>query len=119
MNLIVNLLFISVCLKSGKSLLGVTLYRRLAQLQKLVSVQGLFTACCFVQHVKKGALNDILLNDCKDYAKLVAAMKQMDIDQDGMMAIFEVVAGVLHLGNIIFEDAGGSSGVLMNLLFLV
>lgn len=37
-------------------------------------------------------------------------MKQMGISSDEMMEIFQVVAGVLHLGNIVFEDAGGSSG---------
>ena len=64
----------------------------------------------FFQHKKKGSLSDILLNDQKDYQKVVAAMQQMGIPKDEMTEIFQVVAGVLHLGNIVFEDAGGSSG---------
>jgi len=64
------------------------------------------------QHKKKGFLKDILLNDQRDYQKVEAAMKQMGISKDEMMEIFQVVAGVLHLGNIIFEDAGGSSGTI-------
>ena len=62
------------------------------------------------QHQKKGILHDILLNDEKDYKRVEAAMKQMGIPSDEMMEIFQVVAGVLHIGNIVFEDAGGSSG---------
>ena len=44
-------------------------------------------------------------------------MEQMGIFKDEMMEIFQVVAGVLHLGNIMFEDAGGSSGILLAFLF--
>ena len=62
------------------------------------------------QHKKKGFLNDIMLNDQKDYKRVEDAMLSMGISQNEMMEIFHVVAGVLHLGNIVFEDAGGSSG---------
>ncbi|XP_078492466.1 unconventional myosin-VI isoform X2 [Ciona intestinalis] len=65
------------------------------------------------EHKKKGSLNDILLNDYKDYERLLSSMKQIGISHEDMMDIFQVVAGVLHLGNITFEEAGGSSGGCM------
>ena len=64
-----------------------------------------------MQHKKKGALTDMLLNDQKDYSNIANAMQLMGISKEDMMDIFHVVAGVLHLGNITFEDAGGSSGL--------
>ncbi|XP_076818401.1 unconventional myosin-VI-like isoform X1 [Clavelina lepadiformis] len=65
------------------------------------------------EHKKKGALTDMLLNDQKDYSNIANAMQLMGISKEDMMDIFHVVAGVLHLGNITFEDAGGSSGGCM------
>nr|CAB3264159.1 unconventional myosin-VI [Phallusia mammillata] len=65
------------------------------------------------QQKKKGALNDILLNDYKDFSRISNSMKEMGISDGDIMEIFQVVAGVLHLGNITFEDAGGSSGGCM------
>uniref|UniRef100_H2YSJ3 Unconventional myosin-VI n=1 Tax=Ciona savignyi TaxID=51511 RepID=H2YSJ3_CIOSA len=61
-------------------------------------------------HKEKGGLKDILLNDYADYTKLVGSMKQIGVSHDDMLDIFQVVAGVLHIGNITFEEGGDSSG---------
>uniref|UniRef100_H2YSJ5 Unconventional myosin-VI n=1 Tax=Ciona savignyi TaxID=51511 RepID=H2YSJ5_CIOSA len=62
------------------------------------------------EHKEKGGLKDILLNDYADYTKLVGSMKQIGVSHDDMLDIFQVVAGVLHIGNITFEEGGDSSG---------
>lgn len=43
-------------------------------------------------------------------------MADIGISKSDMFEFFRVVAGVLHLGNIEFEDSGGSSGELKEVL---
>lgn len=38
------------------------------------------------------------------------AMKRIGLDDTEKLDLFRVVAGVLHLGNIDFEETGSSSG---------
>lgn len=40
------------------------------------------------------------------------AMKKIGLDDSEKLDLFRVVAGVLHLGNIDFEEAGSTSGEL-------
>lgn len=61
-------------------------------------------------HKKKGALDDPMLDDYKDFSRILDAMKQMGISEKDAEALFQIVAGVLHLGNINFEEADGTSG---------
>lgn len=37
-------------------------------------------------------------------------MKKIGLDDEEKLDLFRVVAGVLHLGNIDFEEAGSTSG---------
>lgn len=39
-------------------------------------------------------------------------MKKIGLDDTEKLDLFRVVAGVLHLGNINFEEAGSTSGEL-------
>ena len=39
-------------------------------------------------------------------------MKKIGLDDEEKLDLFRVVAGVLHLGNIDFEEAGSTSGCL-------
>lgn len=56
------------------------------------------------QMQQKGALTDIMRDDVKDFKRTWTAMDHMGMVDNEKMAIFAVIAGVLHLGNISFED---------------
>lgn len=63
-----------------------------------------------LQHQKAGALRDPLLDDQGDFNRMCVAMKKIGLDDTEKLDLFRVVAGVLHLGNIDFEETGSSSG---------
>ncbi|XP_039523738.1 myosin VIb isoform X3 [Pimephales promelas] len=62
------------------------------------------------KHGKVGALKDPLLDDLGDFNRMVVAMKRIGLDDTEKLNLFRVVAGVLHLGNIDFEETGSTSG---------
>lgn len=62
------------------------------------------------QHLKAGPLKDPLLDDHGDFSRMCVAMKKIGLDDAEKLDLFRVVAGVLHLGNINFEEAGSTSG---------
>lgn len=62
------------------------------------------------EHLKAGSLKDPLLDDHGDFIRMCTAMKKIGLDDDEKLDLFRVVAGVLHLGNIDFEEAGSTSG---------
>ena len=78
-------------------------------LMVLVSLQFI-TLLCTVQHLKLGALKDPLLDDQGDFNRMCVAMKKIGLNDTEKLDLFRVVAGVLHLGNIDFEETGSSSG---------
>ena len=57
-----------------------------------------------LQMAQRGPLTDILRDDVKDFQRTWTAMDHMGLSDNEKMAIFAVIAGVLHLGNISFED---------------
>ncbi|ROL18724.1 Unconventional myosin-VI [Anabarilius grahami] len=61
-------------------------------------------------HGKVGALKDPLLDDLGDFNRMVVAMKKIGLDDTEKLNLFRVVSGVLHLGNIDFEETGSTSG---------
>ncbi|XP_069091749.1 unconventional myosin-VI isoform X2 [Pleurodeles waltl] len=62
------------------------------------------------EHLKIGSLKDPLLDDHGDFNRMCIAMKKIGLDDTEKLDLFRVVAGVLHLGNIDFEDTGSTSG---------
>ncbi|XP_016062852.1 PREDICTED: unconventional myosin-VI [Miniopterus natalensis] len=62
------------------------------------------------EYLKAGSLKDPLLDDHGDFIRMCTAMKKIGLDDEEKLDLFRVVAGVLHLGNIDFEEAGSSSG---------
>ncbi|KAL4649021.1 unconventional myosin-VI isoform X5 [Arapaima gigas] len=62
------------------------------------------------EHLKAGPLKDPLLDDQADFNRMCVAMKKIGLDDTEKLDLFRVVAGVLHLGNIDFEEAGSTSG---------
>ena len=53
---------------------------------------------------------DHLSNDKAEFAVVESAMSKLGIDGAERMNLYQVVAAVLHLGNIKFEDSGDSKG---------
>lgn len=51
-----------------------------------------------------------MLDDLGDFNRMVVAMKKIGLDDTEKLNLFRVVAGVLHLGNIDFEETGSTSG---------
>ncbi|KAM8832137.1 myosin VIa isoform 6-T6 [Spinachia spinachia] len=62
------------------------------------------------EHMKAGPLKDPLLDDHGDFNRMSGAMKKIGLDETEKLDLFRVVAGVLHLGNVDFEEAGSTSG---------
>nr|XP_056712363.1 unconventional myosin-VI isoform X2 [Euleptes europaea] len=62
------------------------------------------------EYLKSGSLKDPLLDDHGDFIRMCTAMKKIGLDDEEKLDLFRVVAGVLHLGNIDFEEAGSTSG---------
>ncbi|XP_043075154.1 myosin VIa isoform X5 [Puntigrus tetrazona] len=62
------------------------------------------------EYLKAGPLKDPLLDDHADFNRMCVAMKKIGLDDTEKLNMFRVVAGVLHLGNIDFEEAGSTSG---------
>ncbi|XP_076129351.1 myosin VIa isoform X6 [Alosa pseudoharengus] len=62
------------------------------------------------EHMKAGPLKDPLLDDQCDFTRMSVAMKKIGLDDTEKLDLFRVVAGVLHLGNVDFEEAGSTSG---------
>uniref|UniRef100_A0A8C7ZH17 Unconventional myosin-VI n=1 Tax=Oryzias sinensis TaxID=183150 RepID=A0A8C7ZH17_9TELE len=62
------------------------------------------------EHLKLGALKDPLVDDQGDFNRMCVAMKKIGLDDTEKLDLFRVVSGVLHLGNIDFEETGSSSG---------
>ncbi|KAM9667108.1 unconventional myosin-VI isoform 2-T2 [Trichechus inunguis] len=60
--------------------------------------------------LKAGSLKDPLLDDHGDFIRMCTAMKKIGLNDEEKLDLFRVVAGVLHLGNIDFEEAGSTSG---------
>ncbi|XP_063168928.1 unconventional myosin-VI isoform X1 [Candoia aspera] len=62
------------------------------------------------EYLKSGSLKDPLLDDHGDFNRMCTAMKKIGLNDEEKLDLFRVVAGVLHLGNIDFEEAGSTSG---------
>ncbi|KAI4457701.1 myosin [Holotrichia oblita] len=55
-------------------------------------------------HAKQGPLKDNLVDDVQDFKTLDSALSRMGISDADKMQIYAMVAAVLHLGNVEFED---------------
>lgn len=62
-------------------------------------------------------MKDPLLDDHGDFIRMCTAMKKIGLDDEEKLDLFRVVAGVLHLGNIDFEEAGSTSGIFVVFFF--
>lgn len=55
-------------------------------------------------HIKKGPLHDPILDDFNDFKELDQALSRIGLNETMRVEIYGLVAAVLHLGNIIFEE---------------
>lgn len=56
------------------------------------------------EHKSKGPLKDSLLDDVKDFQVLDTALARIGLNDGERFEIYSMVAAVLHLGNIAFEE---------------
>ncbi len=65
----------------------------------------LITFLCISQFLRLGSLHDIQLDDQRDFSVMDNAMNLMGMEPGEKNAIYTIIAGLLHLGNIGFEDS--------------
>jgi myosin-6 len=57
------------------------------------------------EHLSKGSLYDPIVDDIKDFTATDNALTHFGVSEAERLAIYRIVAAVLHLGNISFEDS--------------
>ncbi|XP_058063778.1 myosin heavy chain 95F isoform X1 [Anopheles bellator] len=80
-------------------LAGCTQYFTRAQTEAAVS-----ESCKSRIHLKKGPLRDPVLDDYEDFRQLEEALGRLGLSEAERIQIYSLVAAVLHLGNIRFEE---------------
>ncbi|KAJ2952022.1 hypothetical protein O0L34_g4282 [Tuta absoluta] len=84
---------------------GCTQYFTSAQSEKKISASQKSK-----QQQSKGGLRDPILDDVEDFGRLNQALKRVGLSEAEIKSVYSVVAAVLHLGNVQFEDDGGAKG---------
>ncbi|XP_025097283.1 unconventional myosin-VI-like isoform X2 [Pomacea canaliculata] len=62
------------------------------------------------QYLKLGCLHDAVIDDVRDFQVCNEAMSKMGVSDADKLAIFMLVAAVLHLGNVMFEENQDAKG---------
>ncbi|CAF4765369.1 unnamed protein product [Pieris macdunnoughi] len=84
---------------------GCTQYFTTAQSGKKISASQMSK-----QHQTKGGLRDPILDDVEDFQRLHSALSRVGLSEEEKRSVYSVVAAVLHLGNVEFEEEGGARG---------
>lgn len=61
------------------------------------------------QHLKEGHLSDSIVNDLSEFAAMDRALEHFGVTNEDKLDIYKIVAAVLHLGNINFEESPNDS----------
>lgn len=61
------------------------------------------------QYLKLGSLHDPVLDDVNDFAVCDAAMKHLGFGDQERLGIYGLVAAILHLGNIAFDESANDA----------
>lgn len=77
--------------------------------QQIKSKLGITKAEDFL-YLKQGSIKDKNLDDAVDFDRMDESMNKVGFSEDEKANIFKVVAVVLHIGNIAFEDSGDKDG---------
>ena len=56
------------------------------------------------QYLNPASLKDPAINDVEDFKHLEQSMDQVGLNMEEKYNLFQIVAAVLHLGNITFEE---------------
>ncbi|KAM3172864.1 hypothetical protein ACTXT7_013670 [Hymenolepis weldensis] len=57
-----------------------------------------------------GPLQDIKMDDLEDFKTSIKVMKDMGLDESAQESIFSILAGILHLGNVVFQESKSAHG---------
>ncbi|VDO07017.1 unnamed protein product [Rodentolepis nana] len=57
-----------------------------------------------------GPLQDIKMDDLEDFKMSIKVMKDMGLDESTQESIFSILAGILHLGNVVFQESKSAHG---------
>lgn len=71
-----------------------------------------------LQYLKQGSITDPNLDDASDYRRMDESMNKVGFSGEEKANIFRVVAAVLHVGNISFEDSGDTEGIIYHIFFI-
>lgn len=77
--------------------------------KQLKSKLGITKAEDFL-YLKQGSIKDPNLDDTSDYRRMEESMNKVGFSEEEKANIFKVIAAVLHVGNIAFEDSGDTEG---------
>ena len=69
-----------------------------------VKVFSITIAFTYFQYLNLASLKDPAINDVEDFKHLEQSMDQVGLSMEEKYNLFQVVAAVLHLGNITFEE---------------
>ena len=64
----------------------------------------MYSCCLITKYMKDGSLNDPVLDDVRDFRVCEEAMVRLGFTDSDRNSIYKLVAALLHLGNISFED---------------
>ena len=59
---------------------------------------------CSKDQLQQGSIKDPIVNDLKNFKDLEKAFANFGVDEELKWSIYRIVAGVLHLGNVEFEE---------------
>ncbi|XP_073228472.1 unconventional myosin-VI-like isoform X3 [Porites lutea] len=77
--------------------------------QQLKSKLGITKAEDFL-YLNRGTIKDKNLDDASDYRRMEESMNKVGFSEEEKANIFKVVAAVLHIGNIAFEESQDKDG---------
>ncbi|EUB58330.1 Myosin-VI [Echinococcus granulosus] len=61
-------------------------------------------------HKDQGPLHDIKMDDLEDFKTSIKVMTEMGLNETTQESIFSILAGILHLGNVVFQESLSTHG---------
>lgn len=61
------------------------------------------------QHLSEGVLTDAIVNDIEEFNSMDQALEHFGVSKEDKFSIYQIVAAILHLGNIAFEESPDDS----------
>ncbi|EDO36037.1 predicted protein [Nematostella vectensis] len=99
-----------ICMQSKGERNYHVFYRLCAGAPKQIKDMLRLTRAQDFNYLNQGSLSDPNLDDTSDFKRMDASMDNVGFSKEEKSNIYRVVAAVLHLGNIIFEDIDDTHG---------